>query len=406
VNRFRGSIITLVVGALAAVTLVTAPAGAASKAASGGTVKVGMIIPATNSAGGLSLPQTKQTMVASVNAFNKRGGLDGKKIVLDLCDSKGDPNAESNCARQMVSDGVAATLDDFAVFNPSTTAQILGDAGIPRIGINLLDISEFSSPVSFPLSSAPLGYFIAQEVGLIKAGHKKLALVTVQTPSAGAVTGLIQPAAKGAGGEIVTTVLIPPGTTDYSQYVAAATKDGADAIMLAVDYPDASQFMTAMQQLNSTTPLGISASSFTLNNFKKFSTFTKTAVIADGSPNATSNPKEFPFITQYVKDMKAGGLAIADLKGQSVSAWGSLLAFVTIMKGATTVDATSTLAAVKAATNVDMQGVIPPWTPGAPSESPIFKAVSNPNIYLQSFNGKTVKTNTPGIDVFAALNGK
>lgn len=394
----------LVVGALAAAALIPASAGATPRAATSGSVKVGMIIPATNSAGGLSLPQTKQTMEASVKAFNKRGGVNGQKIVLDLCDSKGDPNTEANCARQMVTDKVAATLDDFSVFNPSTTAKILGDAGVPRIGINLTDLSEFSSPVSFPLSSAPLGYFIAQEVGLVKAGHKKLALVTVQTPSAGAVKGLIEPAAKADGGEIVTTVLIPGGTTDYSQYVAAATKDGADAIMLAVDFPDASQFMTAMQQLNSTTPLGISASSFTLNNLKKFSAFTKTAVITDGSPNATSNPKQFPFIPQYVKDMKVGGLSIGDLKGQSVSAWGSLLAFVTIMKGAPTIDAASTLAAVKAATNVDMQGVIPPWTPSAPSGNAIFKAVSNPNIYLQTFNGKTVKTNTPGIDVFAALN--
>jgi ABC-type branched-subunit amino acid transport system substrate-binding protein len=394
----------LVAGALVAAVLVPASAGATPKAAASGSIKVGMIIPATNSAGGLSLPQTKTAMEASVKAFNKRGGVNGQKLVLDLCDSKGDPNTEANCARQMVTDKVAATLDDFAVFNPSTTAKILADAGIPRIGINLNDLSEFSSPVSFPLSSAPLGYFIAQEVGLINAGHKKLALVTVQTPAAGAVTALIQPAAKGAGGEIVTTVLLPPGTTDYSQYVAAATKDGADAIMLAVDYPDASQFMTAMQQLNSKTPLGISASSFTLNNFKKYSAFTKTAVITDGSPNATSNPKQFPFITQYVKDMQAGGLSVGDLKGQSVSAWGSLLAFTTIMKGAPTVDAASTLAAVQAASNVDMQGVIPPWTPSAPSENAIFKAVSNPNIYLQSFNGKTITTKTPGIDVFAALN--
>jgi branched-chain amino acid transport system substrate-binding protein len=404
VKRARLLFVMLAVGALAAAALIPASAGATPTAATSGSVKVGMIIPATNSAGGLSLPQTKTAMEASIKAFNQRGGLNGQKIVLDLCDSKGDPNTEASCARQMVTDKVAATLDDFAVFNPSTTVKILGDAGIPRIGVNLIDLSEFASPVSFPLSSAPIGYFVAQEVGLIKAGHKKLSLVTVQAPSAGALKGFIEPAAKALGAEIVTVVLIPPGTTDYSQYVAAATKDGADAIMLAVDFPDASQFMTAMQQLNDTTPLGISASSFTLNNFKKFTTFTKKAIITDGSPNATSNPKEFPFITQYVKDMKAGGLALGDLKGQSVSAWGSLLAFVTIMKGATTVDSASTLAAVKAAKDVDLQGLIPPWTPSAPSENAIFASVSNPNMYLQTFNGKTVKTNTPGIDVFAALS--
>ena len=403
----RALLAMVVVGALTLAALVPTSAGAAARQTSApklsGTVKVGEIVPATNSAGGVSFPTVKKAMVASVKAFNTRGGLAGKKIVLDLCDSKGDPNTETNCARQMVSDGVVATLDDWAVFNPAATEKILADAGIARIGINLVDLSEFSSPVSFPLTSDPLGGGTAESVGLVQAGRKKVAIVIVQTPSAPVIVSIIQPAVKAAGGEIVTTVQLPPGTTDYSQYVAAAKKDGAEGFVLGLDAPSTIQFMSAMQQLNDTTQLALPGKVLSLDDLKKYSSLTKKAVLADAFPNATSSPKQFPFIKQYRKDMKAGGLDLNKLDSEGVGAWGSLLGLVTIMKGATTVDAASTLAAVKKATDIDMQGLIPPWSPGAPPQSQLLPSVQNPIVYLQSFNGKAVATKTPGLNIFDAL---
>ncbi len=404
----RSRLAIIVVGVLALATLVPVTAGAAPLPAGGpkssDPVKVGQIIPATNSAGGVAFPTVKEAMQASVKAFNKRGGLNGRKIELVLCDTKGDPNTEANCARRMVSEGVVATLDDWALFNTAATAKILEDAGIARIGINLADPSEFGSPVSFPLTSDPIGGGVGQAVGLAEAGNEKLAIVIVETPSASIITDLIQPAAKGEGSEIVTLVQIPPGATDYSQYVAAAQQDGADAYMLGLDAPSAIQFMRAMQQLNDTTQLGLVSGVFTLNDLKEYASLTKKAVFADAFPNVTSSPKEFPFITQYRKDMKAGGLDVAELDSEGVAAWGSLLALVTIMEGETTVDPASTMAAVRAAQNVDMQGVIPPWTPSASGESPLLPSVANPIVYLQTFNGKAVKTKVPGLNVFTALS--
>src|SRR5437016_4372963 len=153
----------------------TTAGGTTGSQSSGGTIKVGSISPATNTAGGLSLPQQKTALEASINAFNKRGGVMGKKLVLDFCDSKGDVNQEATCARKMVDDKVAATLSDFTVFNADATAKILGDAAIPRIGINFSAVSEWQSPVSFGLSAGPIAYFVGMGQDLIKAGHKKLA---------------------------------------------------------------------------------------------------------------------------------------------------------------------------------------------------------------------------------------
>jgi hypothetical protein len=165
--------------------------------------------------------------------------------------------------------------------------------------------------------------------------------------------------------------------------------------------------MDAMSQLNSKLTLGISASSFTLDNWKKYSKYTTKAAIADSYPNVTSSPKQFPGIKLFAQDMKAGGFKLNELKGQATGSWLSLLAFKTVVEGAkpATVDAASTLAALKAAKDVDLMGMIPPWTPSATDPSPIFTNVSNPYMYSQKFNGKTVQTLMPPVDVMKILNG-
>ena len=406
VKRARSVVCAFVaVAALSVVLPATSASGRVEAQSSGGTIKVGSISPATNTAGGLALPQQKSTLEASIKAFNKRGGVMGKKLVLDFCDSKGDVNQEANCARKMVEDKVVATLDDFTVFSPDGPAKILGDAGIPRIGINFSAVSEWQSPVSFGLSAGPIAYFVGMGADLIKAGHKKLAEVVVQTPQAPTIKALLNPGFKSLGGEIVTEVFIPPGTSDFSQYVAAATKDGATAALMLVDYPQAAPFMDAMAQLNSKLVLGISASSFTLDNWKKYSKYTTKAAISDATPNVTSSPKQFPGVKQFAADMKAAGFKLNELKGQASGAWLSVLAFQTVVDGAkpATVDAASVLAALKAAKDVDLMGMIPPWTPSATDPSPIFTNVSNPYMYTQKFNGKTVQTLTPPVNVMEIL---
>ena len=379
-----------------------------STVATSGSIKVGSIIPATNIAGGIALPQMRVALEAAVKGFNKRGGVAGKKLDLVVCDSKGDPNEEANCARRMVTEKVAATLSDYTFFNGDADAKILGDAGIPRIGINTSGLAEWHSPVTFALDAGPLAFLSAIGVELIKQGHKKLAFVVVQTPQSGAIAALMKPGIKAAGGEIVTQVFVPPGTTDYSRFVAAATKDGATAAMLALGEEQQAPFFDAMSQLNSKLVPAISANTPSLNQLEKYAKFTTAAVMVGTTPNANSDPKEFPGLKLFVQDMKAGGLDIADVNGQSENPWVSVLALKTVVETAkpATVDAASVLAALKAAKDVDLQGMIPPWTPSRTDPSPIFTNISNPYLFSQRFDGKSVKTLLPPIDGMQILDTK
>jgi ABC-type branched-subunit amino acid transport system substrate-binding protein len=148
-----------------ALPLAAANASAQSGGGSGATVKVGMI---TNLTGPLaSSPEVKDALLASIAAFNKRGGVgtNKAKMVADVCDSKGDANGEVDCARQMVDDGVAATLNDLTFNNPSGVNDVLEKAGIPRVGIGGTDISEFQSTVSYPVSAGVIATYLGTAVG-------------------------------------------------------------------------------------------------------------------------------------------------------------------------------------------------------------------------------------------------
>src|SRR6185369_9516887 len=126
------------------------------------------------------------------------------------------------------------------------------------------------------------------------------------------------------------------------------------------------------------------------------------------NPNVNSDPKQFPGLKLLVQDMKAGGLDLADVNGQSVNPWVAVLALKTVVEMAkpATVDAASVLTALKAAKDVDLQGMIPPWTPSRTDPSPIFTNISNPYVYAQRFDGKSVQTVTPPIDAMQILDTK
>ena len=79
------------------------------------TIKIGVIADVNN-------PLVPGLFLKSVNAvkawastINASGGLDGRKVVVDFCDSKLDPNATSNCV-------IAACQNDFALVGTAANA--------------------------------------------------------------------------------------------------------------------------------------------------------------------------------------------------------------------------------------------------------------------------------------------
>src|SRR5207302_6007897 len=72
----------------------------------------------------LSLKDDSLALDAAVKAFNSRGGIGKHCMDLTICDSRGDPNKEVDCARQFVANGVVATLSDVTSFNTQASLEV------------------------------------------------------------------------------------------------------------------------------------------------------------------------------------------------------------------------------------------------------------------------------------------
>ena len=395
---------------VAAVTLVASvavgasgPAGAQSDSQQ--TVKVGSIYPIETGGGTLSSGLPPQALEASVKAFNKRSDL---KIDLVLCDSHGDPNDEVKCARQMVDEEVVATVADLTPANAAGVNEILVPAGIARIGDYPAGVEDYQSPVVFPFLAGAVGLYATMGTQLAQQGKTKLALLRPDSGSAGALAPFISPAIEAGGGEIVVDIGIPNATADYAPFVTAVTSGGADGVMFAVTTKDIEQFLTAANQLNADFTVAMPAGALSVRGMKELLPMTEDAVLIESLPAPSLSSKEFPGLKQFKADMKASGNPALKPKNLTASeewAWASVLAFHKFTEGLDTVDAPSVLAAVKAAQDVDLDGLTPPWTPSIPGPTELFQQFSQPYVWVMGFNGKKITVSPPAINAFEYFPG-
>jgi ABC-type branched-subunit amino acid transport system substrate-binding protein len=390
---------------VAALTIATAgTVGAGAAEAQKQTVKVGAIMAINTGGGAISVGDQAAALEASVDAFNKRS----KTVELDLtvCDSEGDANKEAACARELVDEGVVATLSDITLANAAAVNELLAPAGISRIGLQPSGLPDYQSAVVFPFVAGPVGQYATIGTELAKKGKTKLALIRPDLASAAALKGFLEPAIKKGGAEFVADIPVPTGATDYSPFVTAATSAGAEGVLIALSEDTAKQFLTAALQLNADFTVGTTAGNFPVNELKKLMPITKGAVIIDSLPAASVSEKQFPALKQFKADMKAAkdpALAPDKLKTTHLRSWVSVLAFGKFIEGLDTIDAASVLASVKAAQDVDLDGLTSPWTPSNPGPTDLFKQISQPDVWVMSFDGKKITLKEPAVNGYSGF---
>jgi ABC-type branched-subunit amino acid transport system substrate-binding protein len=394
--------VVVLAGLVAALALPLNGVATAADSASAPVVKVGMITALTGPIA--ANPGVKDALLASIAAFNKRGGVgtNHAKMEADICDTRGDANGEVDCARQMVDDGVVATLNDLTYNNPAGVVDILEKAAIPRIGVGGTDISEFGSSVSYPISAGVIAAYLGTAVGFKQDGAKKICLIRTDAPTGATFKGFLQPSFTAIGIDIICDVAVATGATDYAPYIAELQREDPDAVLISHSDSVTTQLIAAMAQLNAKIPLGGNPGSFAPETLKKYSDITKGTVLSDSFPYPSqANVKNFPGLKQYFADMKASGkssLSTANLKTSYFNPWISTLAFVNVTKNLDNFTPATVVEALKTAKDVDLLGLTPPWTPSTPGFS-VFTSSSNHYVYVSRFNGKTVVTNKQPIDV-------
>ncbi len=124
-------------GALAAVFLAaacSAPGKSSSSGSTGGSgpIKIAVVDAQSGQLSSLGAWESKGARLA-VDEWNKAGGIDGRKIQLDVFDDQGDPTVGTNLARKIASEGYLAMIGTAESAVTIAMAPTLQQAQIPNI---------------------------------------------------------------------------------------------------------------------------------------------------------------------------------------------------------------------------------------------------------------------------------
>ncbi|HMS89869.1 MAG TPA: ABC transporter substrate-binding protein, partial [Acidimicrobiales bacterium] len=123
-------------------------------AASGSPIKLGMVNQENTAAG--SFPELSQAVQAAIEFVNTElGGVDGRPLELEVCNTNFSTEGSTACAQQFVEAGVPAVLGGIDVFG--TAVETLAENGIPYIGGIPVSTPSVQSDNSFQWSGGTWG---------------------------------------------------------------------------------------------------------------------------------------------------------------------------------------------------------------------------------------------------------
>jgi branched-chain amino acid transport system substrate-binding protein len=201
--------------------------------ATGAPIKVGFI----NSEGGsfASFPANRETAEAAAKYVNANaGGVGGRPIELVVCKQQEEPASATNCANQMVEEGVVAVVVPGGAQGPAML-PILSGAGIPYVGPVGVTPIELTSPDSFMFTAGLPGALAGMAQYSAQNGIKKLALMSGDgggTPAA--ISAIGNPIFQAAGVQL-KVVPIPTAVPDPTPQLTAGLSDNPDAVAIVGD---------------------------------------------------------------------------------------------------------------------------------------------------------------------------
>jgi branched-chain amino acid transport system substrate-binding protein len=349
-----------------------------------------MLIDDVTAATGLSFPAEAESGKATVDDINAHGGIEGHPIELTVCDSKLDPNQTETCARQAVQSNVVAVVGSFTQ-NDGRMLPVLTAAKIPYIPGFAYDPSEFSSSVSFPINSA---IAFAPGEGMLAGKYCKSSVIVIpESATSQFSVSLTNTGLKAAGKPPAKVITISQQPGDYSAQVAEAMGTGAQCVISEMGEANAAVFYPAMQQAGDKQRIvGFQGNSITPELVAKAPAVMEGALNVDFFP-AYSGPQWDPYraIVAKYSDPKKYDFSLAGAQLAHLSFLTFQRVATQVVQSGQTVSASTILAQLNKATNVDLNGLLPPLNFSRPAPVKGFPRMFNPDVTFEVVkNGKIV----------------
>jgi len=350
----------------------SAGCGSTASASSIAPIKIGVIEPENTSY--YNAPDELAAARAAVRAVDAAGGIKGRRIEVDFCNSQNDPNATASCARELISDGVVAVDPSIDVQGPQMVEQ-LRQAGIPVVNETALYPQEFTARNAFLFYGGPEGYVASDVVNAADNGLHKIALVVNQGVPVDTYVAAVKAAAAKVGSEYKGDVLIPmTPVSDYAPYAQALLSSGADAVVDPLGVNQEIPLIQAMKEIGSKQTSILNDGGVTVASLASGS-LNGSLLVTTAPPVTPLTESAIPAIATFAKQMQAeersGDSAASFSTGNGrptfqLRDWASLEALFNVMESINgTITAHSVMHALTTADSVSVDGVYPPWNPAS-----------------------------------------
>ena len=297
-------------------------------AAEGDPITIGMINQENTPAG--SYPELSQGVDAAIAFVNEQlGGLDGRPIELEVCNTNFSAEGSTSCGQQFVEEEVPVVMGGIDVFGNGI--EVLADNEIPFVGGIPISEQSVTSPNSFQWSGGSWGATVAfADWAANELEAEKVAIVYGEFGSITQSAEYAQTVLERSG---VTTQLVPYPilATDVSSAIQAAAAGEPDAIfMLAADAGCAAGY-EGMQTLGVTAQrffTGACVSPTILGSVDPAAT--EGTIFNVEGPISATDPNEDAALYQAVIDQYGDGV---DAMGAATVTFRAFMNLYSIMRG-------------------------------------------------------------------------
>lgn len=215
---------------------------AAAEAPSTEPIIFGMVAPMTGDAAEYGT-QLKRGVGLAVEEINAAGGIQGRKVELDICDDKCDPYEASLCAQKMT-----ANEKIFAVIGHVCSSCTLAAGPIyDKAGLVDMTVSSTNPEVTKKgwthvfrtvANDSMQGPLIA-DLAVNKLGKSKVAIIYANNDYGKGLLDATDPAITKLGAQVVAVETFAPGVDkDFSAQLTKIASAGADTLVLLTDYSE------------------------------------------------------------------------------------------------------------------------------------------------------------------------
>lgn len=232
------------------VAMMTSASGASGVAKLKGSYTV-MVI--SNSLAGPDLPESFAQVAAGAEAgakeVNASGGVNGRAIKIQHCETEGNSDTAVQCAEEAVKEKLSAVVGSFDLVGDYLS--VLAKAHIPSIADWPVE-QELSSQISYPIVSGGNAGAVGTITDLALKGLTSVALVVSDTAANSELPTIVAPVKKAFPKLTINIVTIPADDSDLSAVVATAETN--QGIVVGAEPNDAVNFIRAIDSAGGTIP--------------------------------------------------------------------------------------------------------------------------------------------------------